>query len=344
MSQSLPSSARPYSSPAFTRMKGTGLVVWAVQGSPVSQSIICSAFPWSAQINIAPPTSLTASTALPTQVSTASIAFTAASMTPVCPTISGFAKLQIIASYFPLFIAFTSPSHTSNMLISGCKSQVATLGDFTRILSSPGNGSSKPPLKKKVTCAYFSVSAVRSCVLPSFERYSPKVFLTSILLKATVLLGIFESQSVKQTNLVLILPPLLSNPSKSSLQKAFDISLALSGRKLKKMMLSSFLIVATGAPSLSITVGTTNSSVTSPPYELSMAATGSVAVLPSPYTIALYASSTLSQRLSLSIAQQRPITVATLPTPSSFIFATASATKSRPLLGGVSLPSRKQWR
>ena len=35
--------------------------------------------------------------------------------------------------------------------------QVATLGDLTRILSSPAFGSSTPPLNKNVTCAYFSV-------------------------------------------------------------------------------------------------------------------------------------------------------------------------------------------
>ena len=41
----------------------------------------------------------------------------------------------------------------------------ATFGDFTRMRSSPLFGSSTPPLKKKVTCAYFSVSAIRTCVI-----------------------------------------------------------------------------------------------------------------------------------------------------------------------------------
>jgi hypothetical protein len=40
---------------------------------------------------------------------------------------------------------------------------VATFGDGTRILLSPLNGASLPPLKKKVTCGYFSVSAIRIC-------------------------------------------------------------------------------------------------------------------------------------------------------------------------------------
>ena len=42
--------------------------------------------------------------------------------------------------------------------ILGCKSYVATFGEGTMTLSSPGHASSTPPLKKKVTCAYFSVS------------------------------------------------------------------------------------------------------------------------------------------------------------------------------------------
>ena len=36
----------------------------------------------------------------------------------------------------------------------------------------PANGSSRPPLRKKVTWAYFSVSAMRSCVRPCAARYS----------------------------------------------------------------------------------------------------------------------------------------------------------------------------
>src|SRR5437762_1810189 len=43
-----------------------------------------------------------------------------------------------------------------------------------RIRSSPGYVFSTPPLKKYVTCAYFSVSAIRSCVSPSRAMYSPK--------------------------------------------------------------------------------------------------------------------------------------------------------------------------
>ena len=34
---------------------------------------------------------------------------------------------------------------------------------------------------KKVTCAYFSVSASRTCVLPQAARYSPKLFFSETL-------------------------------------------------------------------------------------------------------------------------------------------------------------------
>ena len=40
-------------------------------------------------------------------------------------------------------------------------------------------GSSTPPLKKNVTCAYFSVSAVLNCFRPKEEIYSPNVLVPS---------------------------------------------------------------------------------------------------------------------------------------------------------------------
>ena len=43
--------------------------------------------------------------------------------------------------------------------------------------SSPSNTRSSPPLKKKVTCAYFSVSAMRSCFRPAFDTVSPRPIL-----------------------------------------------------------------------------------------------------------------------------------------------------------------------
>src|SRR6267154_1148311 len=67
----------------------------------------------------------------------------------------------MMASNSPFSMAFTTVSVIPAADISGLRSYVATLGDGTRILSSPPNGFSTPPLKKYVTCAYFSVSAVR---------------------------------------------------------------------------------------------------------------------------------------------------------------------------------------
>ena len=48
--------------------------------------------------------------------------------------------------------------------------------------SSPGFGSSTPPLKKKVTWAYFSVSAILAWVFPWAARNSPKVFVMLLLI------------------------------------------------------------------------------------------------------------------------------------------------------------------
>ena len=60
-----------------------------------------------------------------------------------------------------------SASVTPGALISGWRSYVATFGLGTRIRSSFGNGASRPPFRKYVTCAYFSVSATWSCRQPA---------------------------------------------------------------------------------------------------------------------------------------------------------------------------------
>src|SRR4051812_50019568 len=46
--------------------------------------------------------------------------------------------------------------------------------------SSPLNGASILPLKKYVTCAYFSVSAVRSMVIPALDTISATMFAIEI--------------------------------------------------------------------------------------------------------------------------------------------------------------------
>ena len=70
--------------------KGTGFVVCAVFTLP-SAPTMQSALPWSAVIRRMPFSLMIASYSLPTHLSTASTAFTAASKTPVWPTISQLA-------------------------------------------------------------------------------------------------------------------------------------------------------------------------------------------------------------------------------------------------------------
>src|SRR6185436_16741680 len=81
------------SAPAVTT-KGTGFRECAVSGDPSSSSI-SSALPWSAVTMQAPPAAWTVSSTRPRHSSTASTAFTAASITPVWPTMSALAKLMI---------------------------------------------------------------------------------------------------------------------------------------------------------------------------------------------------------------------------------------------------------
>ena len=71
-----------------------------------------------------------------------------------------------IKDFFLVFIFTSSP--TPAAFISGFKSYVATFGEGTIDLVSPSNCFSTPPLKKKVTCAYFSVSM--DATKPSEEK------------------------------------------------------------------------------------------------------------------------------------------------------------------------------
>ncbi len=88
------------------------------------------------------------------------------------------------------------------------------------------------------TCLFLAVRCkeLTKCILDLF-----------FLQMQPVLFGIVTSYSVKHTYVVLILSP-LSNPSNASSQNVLVISLARSGRKLKKITESFSLIVATGAP------------------------------------------------------------------------------------------------
>ena len=90
---------------------GTGLVVCAVKGEP-SASYILSALPWSAVSRTVPPIESAFSMTLPAHSSTASTALTAASNTPVWPTMSQLAKLRMTTSYLPLSNRLSSSSVT----------------------------------------------------------------------------------------------------------------------------------------------------------------------------------------------------------------------------------------
>ncbi len=102
-------------------MNGTGLSECAVSGEPSSSSI-SSALPWSAVTRHAPPFAWTAATTSPRQPSTVSTALTAASMTPVCPTMSAFAKLMIAKPKSCASQWRRKASVASRALISGLKS------------------------------------------------------------------------------------------------------------------------------------------------------------------------------------------------------------------------------
>ena len=165
-----------------------------------------------------PSTSLIASTAFPTHSSTVSTALIAAASTPVWPTISGFAKLMMITSYFQIWSPL-QVSHTFRCTHLRLHIVCRNLRGISQgILSSPLFGSSTPPLKKNVTCAYFSVSAIRACVISWAARYSPNVLWRRTLWNATCLFWIVSSYSVKQTKVVSSLLT-LSKPLKSSSQK-----------------------------------------------------------------------------------------------------------------------------
>ena len=70
---------------------GTGFKVCAVNGSPVSGSIIVSMLPWSAVTTIAMSHFCAAAHSRPMHSSTLATALSAAGSTPVWPTMSGLA-------------------------------------------------------------------------------------------------------------------------------------------------------------------------------------------------------------------------------------------------------------
>ena len=75
---------------------------------------------------------------------------------------SGGAKLHMTNSCLSSRTISATLSATPCTLIFGCWSYVATLGEGIMNRSSASNCFSTPPLKKNVTCAYFSVSGVET--------------------------------------------------------------------------------------------------------------------------------------------------------------------------------------
>ena len=126
--------------------------------------------------------------------------------------------------------------------------------------SSPGSSRSSPPLKKKVTCAYFSVSAMRSCLRPRAATISPITFRSSTGLKIAVMkrLSCSEYSTMPSAAAKLDDRGCARKPSKAGSSSASRISRARSARKLAMTMPSPSFMPAK-AP---ITVGRTNSSVT----------------------------------------------------------------------------------
>src|SRR3954469_18537825 len=89
---------------------------------------------------------------------------------------SALAKLMIAKAGSSERQCSTKASVASGALISGLWSYVGTSrGEGTSSRTSPGYGSSSPPLKKYVTCGYFSVSATCSCGKPASETTCARV-------------------------------------------------------------------------------------------------------------------------------------------------------------------------
>ena len=138
---------------------------------------------------------------------------------------------------------------------------MATLGDCTSRRVSPSGASSTPPLKKKVTCGYFSVSAVRKLLSPCAASTSARMSSIGCGGKAAES-GNASSYCVMVTTSTSGRPGPRSKASKAGSASARVICRARSERKLKKITPSPPRTGPTGFPSASTTTrGFTNSSV-----------------------------------------------------------------------------------
>ena len=132
---------------------------------------------------------------------------------------------------------------------------MATLGLGMSARSSPAFGSSRPPLKKNVTWAYFSVSAMWYWRRPAAASTSASTSSGNSLGKATGA-GMSGSYSVRHTKPTWGHAP-RAKPSKEGSAIARVSSRARSGRKLKNTTAS-----PSRTPRPESATGSTNSSVT----------------------------------------------------------------------------------
>jgi hypothetical protein len=93
--------------------------------------------------------------------------------------------LTTTTSGSPSAIASTVTAVTSAAAIAGIASYVGTSGESTIARVSPSTASSRPPLRKYVTCAYFSDSAHRNCVRPAAASAAPSGIAGRSALNAT---------------------------------------------------------------------------------------------------------------------------------------------------------------
>ena len=125
-------------------------------------------------------------------------------------------------------------------------------GDGTRRRSSRANGSSRPPLKKNVTCAYFSVSAVRSCAMPSSAGAAAEDLVGATAAENATGSGerLVVLATCRRSAGAAWIRSRRTKPSKSGCVNARVSSRARSERKLEKMIASPFPTSPTGAPPL----------------------------------------------------------------------------------------------
>ena len=154
--------------PGAVTTSGTGFVVWAVCGLTPSASSICSALPWSAVTRQTPPSAAVASTTRP---SAASAASTAADDGRDHARVADHVGIREVDDAEAVALRERArrprrrrPPRTSPA--SG-RSSATSRGEGTSTRVSPSHSASSPPLKKYVTCAYFSVSAACSWRMPA---------------------------------------------------------------------------------------------------------------------------------------------------------------------------------